>query len=63
MKVKTVCLTYIKSFVSALENRGGGYLSYKFQELRSNQVFSTFQSLFTKGSAFFVYLKLISNIL
>ena len=62
MKVKTVCLTYIKSFVSALENRGG-YLSYKFQELRSNQVFSTFQSLFTKGSAFFVYLKLISNIL
>ena len=51
MKVKTFCLAYVKSFVSALEN-GGGYLSYKFPELRSNQVFSTSQSLFIKGSAF-----------
>ena len=50
MKVKTFCLAYVKSFVSALEN--GGYLSYKFPELRSNQVFSASQSLFTKGSAF-----------
>ena len=53
MKVKTVCLAYVNSFVSALQ-KWGGYLSYKFPELRSNQVFSTSQSLFIKGSAFCV---------
>ena len=51
MKVKTFCLAYVKSFVSALEN-GGGCLSYKFPELRSKRISMALQDLLAKGSAF-----------
>ena len=51
MKVKTIFLAYVKSFVSAVEN-GGGYLSYKLSKLRSKRISMALQDLLAKGSAF-----------